>query len=395
MRKLPLPFLFAGLFFPPSALSQEWKNECVGYYQLQLPDNVEVALYPVNDFINPRHEPVSLDGIKIQRHAIPGITFDRDHYIRSDINAVQAQFSAFYYGDYKLRISSENKEVINFSSYRNLVKESKDFGVTVARQREQKTFEEFNKPVTPKVDFDQIYAYLIKNYSESFSLYGRKDYTLYINRGNRLYHFWKQEDKDMIDRYHAAERQWRDNEPEVLSLLKRFRARKLYEVPAEQGFCLPYGFIAGDSGHEKRNIAVTFRLKEHPDVSIFFQDLGTNPGPGERRPDPKMNTKDYVTYFWNVRYGHSFRDIKLHGKGFSSPDMDNRQAVAAFAKFTRYDKEVDYGYVAMVKGRENSTEPDLLFYVMRDSRQVKDHPPMDKNELEKMAEHIISTIKRR
>jgi len=395
MRKLPLPFLFAGLFFPLSALSQEWKNECVGYYQLQLPDNVEVALYPVNDFIKPRIEPVIIDGIKVQRHAKSGITFDRDHYIQADINKVQAQFSAHYYGKYKLGLSSQHKKPIDFPAYRQLVKDNKDFRVNVARQTEENDFRFFHEPVTPKSEFDRIHGYIIKDYVNAFSLYEDTAYTLYINEDNRLYHFWKEYEEDTGDKSQTAEKQWRDKEPEVLSLLKRFRARKLYEVPAEQGFCLPYGFIAGDSGQEKRNMAVTFRLKEHPDVSIFFQDLGTNPGPGKERPDPKINAKDYVTYFWNVEYGHSFRDIKLHGKGFSSPDMDNRQAVAAFAKFTRYDKVVDYGYVAMVKGRKNSTEPDLLFYVMRDSRQVKDHPPMDKDELEKMAEHIISTVKRR
>lgn len=107
-----------------------------------------------------------------------------------------------------------------------------------------------------------------------------------------------------------------------------------------------------------------------------------------------MRAKDFVTDFWNVRYGHSFRDIKLYGRGFSYPEIDKREAVAAFAKFTRFSKEVDYGYVAFVKGTIPE-EPDLLFYVMRDSRQAKGRQPMDKDELEKMAEHIVSSIKKR
>lgn len=158
---------------------------------------------------------------------------------------------------------------------------------------------------------------------------------------------------------------------------------------------MPYGFIAGDSGNEKYNMAVTYRLKDHPDVTIFFQDFGTNPGPGDRRPDEKMNAKDYVTYFWNTRYGHSFRDLKPYGKGFSAPTIDNRKGSAAFVKFTRFSKNVDYGYVAFVKGNSDENTPDLLFYVMRDSRQAKNQPPMDKDGLEKMAEHIVSSVKRR
>ncbi|MDK4743985.1 hypothetical protein QOY93_01015 [Leclercia adecarboxylata] len=101
-----------------------------------------------------------------------------------------------------------------------------------------------------------------------------------------------------------------------------------------------------------------------------------------------------MTYFWNRRYGHSFRKIKLYGKEFTCPEIDNRTAVAAFAKFTRFSKEIDYGCVAFVKGTIPD-EPDLLFYVMRDSRQAKGNPPMDKDQLKKMAEQIVSSIKRR
>ena len=32
---------------------------------------------------------------------------------------------------------------------------------------------------------------------------------------------------------------------------------------------------------------------------------------------------------------------------------------------------------------------------MQDSRQARGNPPMDKDELEKLAEHIVSSIKRR
>ncbi|MET3078485.1 T6SS immunity protein Tli4 family protein, partial [Pantoea leporis] len=145
--------------------------------------------------------------------------------------------------------------------------------------------------------------------------------------------------------------QWHKKEPEVKSLLSRFSPRELYEVPTKQGFCIPYGFIANDSGHESHNMAVTYRLKDHPDVTILFQTLTSDPGPGNNRPKFDMTEKEYVTEFWNRIYGAKFRDIKLYGKGFSYPKIDGRKAVAAFAKFTRYDKSVDYGYVAYVKGK--------------------------------------------
>lgn len=399
MKTLPLSVLFSCLAFPYCVTAQEWKNECIGYYQLQLPDNLEVALYPIEDFVNPKKQPESDGDIKTRLYASPGITFDKTYY-KQKRGAVQAQFTELKYGKYELGISSESPELIGFSAYKERAKDNIIFWNNVRKQYEALNFRMFKEPIMPEAEFNQRYGYLIKDYPDAFTIYESRGYTVYINKERRLYHFWGDYQKNTGDKSQTAEKQLHDSEPEVLSLLNRFRPRKLYEVPTEQGFCLPYGFIAGDSGHEKRNMGVTYRLKDHPDVSIFFQDLGPNPGPGEqrpyeRRPDEKMSAKDYVTYFWNRRYGHSFREIKLYGKGFSSPKIDHRDGAAAFAKFTRRSKEVDFGYMAYVKGNAENTEPGLLFYVIRDSRQAKDQLPMDKDELEKIAEHIVSSIKRR
>lgn len=393
MKVLYLPVLPACLFISLSALGQEWKNECVGYYQLVLPDNLEVALYPVEDFISPRNKPESDGDIKVQLYASPKITFGKNSYIQ-DVDSVQAQFTEFYYGPYMLGISSQSHTTIDWLAYRKRVADNRDFETNVIRQYEKRSLKLVNKAVTPESEFKRRYSYVIKDYSDAFALYENRTYSLYIKKDEHLYHFWKRYQKDTGDKSQTAEKYLKESEPEVLSLLSRFQPRKLYEVPTEQGFCMPYGFIANDSGNEKRNMAVTYRMKEHPDVTIFFQDLGPASGPGERRPDQAMSAKDYVTYFWNVRYGHSFREVKLYGKGFSSQEIDGRKAVSAFAKFTRFSKEVDYGYVAFVKGTTDD-KSDLLFYVMRDSRQVKNQPPMDKGELEKMAEHIVSSVKRR
>ncbi|ELY2796453.1 hypothetical protein SNN58_001114 [Cronobacter dublinensis] len=393
MRVLSFSFISICLLFSYSTHSQGWKRECLGYYQLELPDNLDVALYPINGFINPVYQPEGNGFFITSRYATNGITFG-EKYDKSTQDAVQSQFSTFYYGNYELDISTENKEPVDFSAYKERVIDKIQFVIDVAKKKEALQLRILGTPVMDKSEFDRKHGYEIKDYPHAFVEYDYRGYTIYINGGKRLYHFWGPNAKDTGEKSQTAEKQWQQSEPEVLSLLSRFRPRNLYEVPSAQGFCLPYGFIANDSGHESRNMGVTYRLKNHPDVTIFFQDLGPSSGPGERRPDPNMSAKDYVTYFWNVRYGHSFRDIKLYGKGFSYPDMDNRKAVAASAKFTRYDKQIDYGYVAFVKG-EAPEEPDLLFYVMRDSRQARSNPPMAQGEIEKLAEHIVSTIKRR
>lgn len=125
-----------------------------------------------------------------------------------------------------------------------------------------------------KAEFNRKHEYILKDYPNAFVNYDYRGYTVYINSGKRLYHFWGRNAKDSGEKSQTTEMQVRKSEPEVLSLLNRFRPRKLYEVPTEQGFCLPYGFIAGDSGHEPRNIGITYRLQNHPDVTIFFRIWG-------------------------------------------------------------------------------------------------------------------------
>lgn len=393
MKKKLIALLGAGFCFSHNVESMTWKSECVSYYKMHLPNNLDVALYPIKGFVNPEYRPEGNGYFITRRYAGNGITFG-DKFNRASINTTQAQFSSFYYSGFKLGISNTNTHAIDFPEYRMRRIDSVEFNKKVSLQEEELDFKVLGKTTTDKAEFDRQHKHILKDYPSAFADYDYRGYILYISRDNRLNHFWGKNQKDSGDKSQTAESQVQKSEPQVLSLLNRFRSRKLYEIPSEQGFCLPYGFIAGDSGYEQRNMGVTWRLKEHPDVTIFFQDLGPDPGPGESRPDPNMSAKDYVTDFWNVRYGHSFRDIKLYGKGFSYPEIDKRKAVAAFAKFTRFSKEVDYGYVAFVKGT-TPDEPDLLFYVMRDSRQAKARQPMDKDELEKMAEHIVSSIKKR
>ncbi|WP_210082135.1 T6SS immunity protein Tli4 family protein [Pantoea endophytica] len=393
MNTLNLYLLSMCLLASAAAAGKEWKNECTGYYQMELPEGLEVALYVVKNIIQPPDEPVSRSGILIQRTRKPVITFGNKIY-ENGYDRAQANFSETYYGDYKVGISSEDPELINLSEYKKKVASDFEFDAVSGRQLEQRRLRVLHDPLTPENEFNRIYGFLIKDYNNAFSAYEPTGYTLSISSGHRLYQFWAKRDDYLDEKLQTAENQWRKKEPEVKSLLSRFRSRELYEVPNDQGFCIPYGFIANDSGQEKHNMAVTYRLKAHPDVSIFFQTLTADPGPGDHRPNAEMSEKDYVTHFWNRIYGSKFRDIKLYGKGFTYPEIDGRKAVAAFAKFTRFDKTVDYGYVAYVKGK-TPTEPTLMFYLIRRGSQATGSPPVDKKDLEKMAEHIVASIKHR
>lgn len=406
MKIIYLPALSACMLFPFNAHSQEWKNECVGYYQLALPDNLEVALYPIEDFVNPSKQPESDGDIDTRLYASPKINFEKSSAV-VDNNSSQSQFTEFYYNQYKLGVSSQSRTPIDWLAYRKRVAANRDFYIKYTRQYEERNLKLVNEPVTPEVEFNRKYGYTIKDYTDAFSLYTNRTYALYVKKEERLYHFWKKNQKDTGDKSQTAEKYVRESEPEVLSLLSRFQSRKLYQVPMEQGFCMPYGFVAGDSGHEERNMGVTYRLKEHPDVTIFFQDYGVN---GERLTD-KGSMKEAVTHMWNGSYLMGASKKELLSPKWQRINMDGREGMSTFVKATYsnipvYDYKghvserlnyINYGYLAYVRGsKENrNNEPDLLLYVSQDSRQVKNQPSMNKDDLKKIAEHIVSSVKRR
>lgn len=54
MKSLSLFAGFITIIYSYGATAEKWKDECVSYYQVQLPDTLEVALYPIDLIINPR-----------------------------------------------------------------------------------------------------------------------------------------------------------------------------------------------------------------------------------------------------------------------------------------------------------------------------------------------------
>lgn len=398
MKMSPLHAFFGCLFFPCSATAQSWENECISYYQLQLPDNLEVALYPVNLIITPRKDPAWTKNDPGYRYLFPKISFGEDIY-QNNNDRTQAQFSEFSYDNYDINISSEN-ESIDILKVEEGLKDRIDVYMQDYWNRRDDRLS-MNLSVLSKELVKQSMAYHIDNYDNAFSASDSNKYSLFINQNNRLYIFNKSNEAPSLDE------QLKRSKPEVLSLLNRFRPRKLFEVPTEQGFCLPYGFIAGDSGHEKRNMGVTYRLKDHPDVTIFFQDFGIN---GEI-PTDKGSVKEAITRMWSSRYLMGAKKKELLPPKWQNIKMDRREGMTTFVKaiysnvpvydyeghVSEYLNYTDYGYLAYIRGDKEARniEPDLLLYVSQDSEQAKGRPPMDKNELKKMAEHIVSSVKRR
>lgn len=192
-------------------------------------------------------------------------------------------------------------------------------------------------------------------------------------------------------------------EPDALSFLAHFQTRKLYEIPSGQGFCLPYGFIANDSGNEERSMAVMYRMNNHPDVMILFQDASyQSPGmiPLDSNFERMKNydAKDYTKWLWNHIYMlYPEQKRKLLSPGWFSVTMDGRKGSGSFLEVTRKDGNKDYGYLAFVRADpKNSTkEPDLQVFVTSRSDLTEGHPQISPDELKALAEHIVSSVKHR
>lgn len=392
MRIIFLP-IYIALLVSFNTFGQGWRDECVGYYQLQLPANLEVALYPINSFTHPRKEHWEEVDVITKRYRTPVITFGVDLY-ESGEDRVQAQFTQFYYSKYKIAISSRNTDLIDFNAYKKKVEDDYQFTAVSKRLLEKRDFEIMGKPVTDEEEFKRRYGFTIRDYNNAFVVYDFLGYSIQINSAQRLYHFWGRKDKYTDDKRQTSENQWRENEPEVKSLLNRFSPREIYEVPTKKGFCIPYGFIAEDSGKVPHNMAVTYRLIDNPDITIFIQDLGMTP---ESAKEDKLSPKEYVTWLWNWQYQWSAISKELIRPKWRTIEMAGRKGLGTFAKAEFKDGRTDYGYVAYVRGDHNArnVDPDLLVYVMQYSVQAKNRTPMDKKDLEKMAERIVASVKRR
>jgi hypothetical protein len=206
--------------------------------------------------------------------------------------------------------------------------------------------------------------------------------------------------------------------------LRDFTYRKIFELPEQNGVCIPYGFIK-DKGEMYRDVGVAMRLINHPDIEIFFKEGNASNGQKDILPQFK-GSRGEVEYFWSY-YGPSvgnqlqgtlnhYYDIKLGG-------YTGKYAFATIARSTdpneprskedetvsdykaRVKKEIadgkrplDYGFMAYYKGDPSKTdEPDLMLYVIRTASRAiaAGKQPVSEEELKTMALQIAASIQRR
>lgn len=335
---------------------QGWKTECVGYYQLSFPGEVEVALTHI-EANGERTGYQFMDGIKAES---PPLFVERVFFVTSST----PQFP---------------------DAFEQVIRDAKKDTM----EKKKKLLAEGERHATDRIRF---YTDLMPT---TFRVDGGWSATFYTQRDGRIHIYsipnpYSPEE----DRALTAEETKKFNVL-VNQFLKRFQTRALFEIPPKSGLCMPYVFIVDEDekkGKTDRGIAVNFRLKAHPDVEIYFSDTSVS--------SSSEDAKKKLRSFWD---NYSAKRLKLEGgfdAGFRPVKIAGREGVATQVEITREYDAVDYGYSAYVTGDGYAAQvgekeaPHLMFYVIRTAAHTRG-TPMSKKDLLKLAEQIAASVKRR
>ncbi|MGJ7529985.1 T6SS immunity protein Tli4 family protein [Variovorax sp. GB1P17] len=181
---------------------------------------------------------------------------------------------------------------------------------------------------------------------------------------------------------------------EVLAYGSALRA--IGDVPRLPGICLPYVFIK-DGGSARRYVSTTYRLMEHPDVTIMLRDSKAESISRDTNPD-KVTPEAQIDFFWRQSYQDPKRMESIWQ--FLRPiKLANVSGKASLVQLTRSDDQIDYGYLAVAEGDPDAEEdtPNLMLYVIRDAKNAKAKgiEPLDKDEFIKLAQTIAASVKHR
>ncbi len=188
------------------------------------------------------------------------------------------------------------------------------------------------------------------------------------------------------------------------NIVTGLRPRQLFDAPSEPGLCLPYVFIP-DNGQEKHAIAMTYRLKEHPDITVNLKSETAEPTPepgGDIRPDAVTN--DFRTdLYWGAKVTpsrvKSARSI-LHAPARRSLQLAGRLGQETFLAVVRKNAtEEDYIYLAVARGNPDTPEaaPDIRFFVEQERENAikRGISPLSQDEVLKLARQIAASISAR
>lgn len=190
--------------------------------------------------------------------------------------------------------------------------------------------------------------------------------------------------------------EWESIEKEFKNDTNNIKYRDTGEIPTDSGICMPY-FFKADSGNEPRWIAMTYRLKEHPDITIMLKDEKAEPIPSYVNRS-KITPAAKIDFFWRQRYQDPIKAEYLWIL-MRPTKLANVWGKASAMKLTRRDKTIDFGYYAVANGDPDAKEdtPNLELYVIQDSKNAKSKgiDPMNKEDFLELAQKIAASVRHR
>jgi hypothetical protein len=309
-------------------------QECVGRYELTIPGNADIALTIPAAFSEPQEDPIRFSNGQAAPHSV----FIYDGTFRITSTMSHTDFNSVL-DDIKTRVSSS----------------------------------------ATSTDVNNRFEVIPQNRPGAFAWAGHRGAGFYLYESGHAVSF-----RDSSSNPVSARQRTRD-------ILKNLVTYHQSEIPSGDGVCLP-GIFIGDNGKDSaRQVGVTYRLTEHPDVTIFFLDEKAVPAA------PKLNSKQKTEFVWGYEYGIGKR-IKLHGlMPYGSVKLDGREGTETSATITRDDDSTDYGYLAIVRGDPDASvdTPHLLLLVERNAKNANGNVPVSAEELDRIAKGVAASIRRR
>ncbi len=178
------------------------------------------------------------------------------------------------------------------------------------------------------------------------------------------------------------------------SLMAGLLPRRNFAMPSAIGVCLPYFFV-GDAGTVDRRVATTYRLKDHPDVTVVMEDASASEIATFQNPD-KFTVKSKTNYFWTQLY-----QSPISRKSLSSDTITfaGQKGLETKLKLGREDGSDDFGYSVFTRGDPEATRdtPDLMLVLIRNAAdaKAKGRNPISEDAFFALAKSIAASVKAR
>lgn len=172
--------------------------------------------------------------------------------------------------------------------------------------------------------------------------------------------------------------------------------RALFTVPSERGVCFPHMFVRdGGDDSASRVVAATYRLIQHPDVTIMLEDSSALQSNGSHSNAAIKESNR----FWTQNYPTLKSRKNLHNGSYRKIDFVRQEGIETKFQIVRADDTEDFGYLVVVRGEPNAETdiPYVKLHLVRNARNasLRGVAPLGEKEFFALAEAIAASVQHR